>query len=104
MPKSAERTVEERPGKMPAVIPRAPAQTAFHRCEVMSTAINILRHTCQIVLEFSSENKPCVNVKGKKIRKILILWLDPENLLSLSVYDEHRLSSSPSPMSSLTFI
>lgn len=66
MPKSAERTVEEWPGKMPAVIPRAPAQTAFHRCEVMSTAINILRHTCQIVLEFSSENKPCVNVKGKK--------------------------------------
>lgn len=83
VPKSAERTVEERPGKMPAVVPQAPAQTAFHRCEVMITAINILRHTCQVVLEFSTENKPCINVKGEKIGKILILWVDPVNLLSL---------------------
>lgn len=104
MPKSAQRTVEQQPGKMPAVVPQAPAQTAFHRCEVMSTAINILRPTCQIVLEFSSENKPCVNVKGKKIRKILILWVDSVNLLLLSVCDERRLLSSPSPISSLTFI
>lgn len=68
-----------------AAIPQAPAQTMFHRCEAVSTVINILRHTCQIVLEFSSENKPSVNTKGKKIRKILILWVDPANFLSLSV-------------------
>lgn len=87
MPKSAQRTAEKQPGKMPAVVPQASAQTAFHRCEVMSTAINILRPTCQIFLEFSSENKPCVNVKGgkRKNRKILVLWVDPVNLLSLSM-------------------
>lgn len=85
VPKSAERTVEEQPGKMSAVVLQAPAQTAFCRCEVMSMVINILRHTCQIVLEFSSETQPCVNVKGKKIRKIFILWFDDGQCSSQTV-------------------
>lgn len=104
MPKSAQRTVEEQPGKMPAVVPQASTQTAFHRCEVMSTAINILRPTCQIVLEFSSENKPCVNVKGKKKNQEDPHVVGGSSEIALSVHNEHRLLSLPSPISSLTFI
>lgn len=103
MPKAAQRTVEERPGKMPAVVPQASAQTAFHRCEVMSMAINILRHTCQIVLEFPSENKPCINVKGKE-NQADPHFVGGSSEFAFSVCDEHRLSSASSPISSLTFI
>lgn len=55
LPKSAQKT-SRMARKDACSVPQAPAQTVMHRCEVMSTVINIFRHTCQIVAEFSCEN------------------------------------------------